>query len=104
MSAKKQAPGTFAVVDDIIHYTTKRGIALEIDLDFPADVIQKALKGDGDDDEQFSAVKEWLGDDFEAAFEQMGALERTRFVRTFFAEWEKAAGLPLGESLSSSSS
>ena len=102
----EQKPTTrFEVVDDVIHYTTKAGIPLTIDLDFPADVIRKATEDpEADDESQFSAVREWLGEDFEAAFDKMGALERARFIRTFFTEFAKAAELGLGESLSSSGS
>ncbi len=103
MTAKKKTPGRFEVVDDVIHYTTKAGVELEIDLDFPADVIKKATSDtEADEETQFKAVREWLGDDFEATFEKMGALERTRFIGTFFREFAKAAELSLGESLSSS--
>ena len=95
----------YEVVDDVLKYTTKRGKTIEIDLDIPPDVFAKATADEAvTEEQQFAAVKEWLGDDIEAAFNEMGALERTRFYRTFFAEWQKAAELPLGESLSSSTS
>ena len=94
----------YTVVDDVFHYTAKSGKKLAIDFDLPPDVLKVALEGDKDDQEQFDAVAAWLGDDARETYDGMGALERLRFVRTFFDEFQKAAMMPLGESQGSSTS
>lgn len=95
----------YTVVDDVFIYTTKRGARIEIDLDIPPEVFRKA---DDDtrvtDEAQFEPVLEWLPQETQDAFNQMGALERARFFPTFFSAFQEAAGLPLGESFSSSTS
>lgn len=95
---------SYRVVDDVIEYTTKAGIELRLELDFSADVMREAMDGDKSEEEQFEVVAPIFGANFREAYEQMGALERTRLIRTFFLEFAKAAGLPLGESLGSSDS
>ena len=96
---------SYVVEDDVFKYTSKRGDAIEIDLDIPASVIDIALKKSNEDEvEQFEAVADWLSEDAQAAYRKMGGLERIRFVRTFFDAFAKAAELPLGESASSSPS
>lgn len=101
---KQPAKGRYDVVDDVFRYTSKNGYAFTIDLDLPADLMKVALDGEKTEDEQFAAVQEWMDADTQAAFDALGILERARFMRTFFAEFAKAAELPLGESLSSSTS
>lgn len=97
--------GTYVVEDDVFTYQTKRGTQVVVDLDIPADVFKRSTAEDAvTEEQQFAAVKEWISDDSQRAFDGMGALERARFYSTFFSEWQKAAGLPLGESHSSSPS
>lgn len=96
--------GAYKVVDDVFLYTSKRGLEFVIDLDFPAEVMKAALDGDKPEEEQFNVVAKWLGEDIQAAYEKLGALERARFMRTFFNAFSEAAQLPLGESLGSSPS
>lgn len=97
--------GSYEVVEDVFTYTTKRGGMIRIDFDFPPEVLKRAMADDtASEEDQFSALAEWIDEESQKAFDGMGALERTRFYRTFFAEWQKAAELPLGESLSSSTS
>lgn len=96
---------SYVVEDDVFTYTSKAGHTIEIDLDIPAAVIDLALRKNTEDEvEQFSAVADWLSEDAQAAYREMGGLERIRFVRTFFDAFAKAAELPLGESASSSPS
>ncbi|MFJ4038201.1 hypothetical protein ACIPVB_08935 [Microbacterium sp. NPDC090007] len=99
------AAPTYAVHDDVLTYTSKRGDVLTVDLDIPADILRSALATNEDDDQeqQFKIVAAWLGEDFEAAFDRMGVIERTRFSRLFFDEFTKAVRMPLGESQGSSS-
>lgn len=112
MASKKAAPKntpTFAVIDDVIHYTSKAGDAVVIDLDIPADALKRALSPDEtgeerDEEEQFDLIAEIFGEGFQAAYDRMGALERRRLLKTFFVEFHKAASMPLGESLRSSDS
>ncbi|MFI8593728.1 hypothetical protein ACIGCK_04770 [Microbacterium sp. NPDC078428] len=97
--------GSYEVVDDVFTYKTKRGATITIDFDFPVEVIAPATSGEAEtEEEQFEAVAEWISEESRTAYETMGALERTRFLKTFYNEWAKAAELPLGESLSSSPS
>lgn len=94
----------FEVIDDIFIYTAKSGDVVSIDFDFPADVMKAAVEGDKDDEEQFSVVAAWFGEDVQKTYAKMGALERIRFTKAFFAEFAKAVQIPLGESQSSSDS
>lgn len=99
----RQAP-KFAVIDDVIHYTSKSGDELLLDLDFPSDFLKEAMAGEKTEEEQFEILTPIFGDNFKAAYSRMGALERTRLLRSYFVEFQKAANLPLGESLGSSDS
>lgn len=103
-AASKTTKPKFAVIDDVIHYTSKAGDVLELDLDFPGDKLKEAMAGDKTEEEQFEIVAALFGDNFQESYDRMGALERTRLLRTFFIEFQKAAGIPLGESLGSSDS
>lgn len=102
-TAERTAP-KFAVIDDVIHYTSKAGDELLLDLDFPGDALKEAMAGDKTEDEQFEIVAKLFGPNFQAAYDKMGALEKTRLLRSFFLEFQKAAAMPLGESLGSSDS
>jgi hypothetical protein len=114
MATAKAAPKTaartapkFAVIDDVIHYTSRAGDEITIDLDIPADALKKAMGGkdeDRDEEEQFEIIADIFGPDFQAAYDRMGALERRRLLRSFFVEFHKAAAMPLGESSGSSDS
>lgn len=98
---------TYTVVDDVLHYTTKAGIELAIDLDFPADFLKMAMGQDDEDrseDEQFEMMGRTFGENFADAYPKMGAIERRRLQRAVFAEFQKAMLMPLGESQRSSDS
>jgi hypothetical protein len=95
---------SFEVIDDVIHYTSKAGHKLLLDLDFPGDTLKEAMAGEKSEEEQFEIVAKLFGDNFQDAYNEMGALERTRLLRSFFVEFQKAASMPLGESVSSSDS
>lgn len=101
---KKPAKGKYIVDDDVFIYTSKAGDRLEIDMDLPAEVLKKATEGPDTDEDQMSAVLDWVGDESRTAFDGMRLLERIRFSKTFFDEFAKAVEIPLGESLSSSTS
>lgn len=108
-AASKRTAPKFEVIDDVIHYTSKAGDEVQIDLDIPADALKRALSNnengeERDEEEQFDLIAEIFGDGFQAAYDRMGALERRRLLRTFFVEFHKAASMPLGESSSSSDS
>ena len=92
----------FAVIDDVIHYTSKAGDELQLDLDFPANFLQEAMAGEKTEEEQFDVLAPVFGENFSEAYKRMGALERTRLLRTYFFEFQRAASMPLGESLGSS--
>lgn len=98
---------TYTVIDDVLHYTTKAGDELAIDLDFDADLIKVAMGQDTEDrseDEQYEIMARSFGDNYRAAYERMGILERTRLQKAVFAEFAKAMGMPMGESSGSSGS
>lgn len=98
---------TYTVVDDVLHYTTKAGHSLSINLDLPPQFIRNAMegeKGDRPDEEQFEDVRGLFGDGFDDAWAAMGIIEQKRVVRAFFDAFAKAAGIPLGEASSSSGS
>lgn len=94
----------FAVIDDVIHYTSKAGDQLLLDLDFPSAFLEEAMAGEKSEEEQFEVLAPVFGENFADAYKRMGALERTRLLRTYFLEFQKAASMPLGESLGSSDS
>lgn len=98
---------TYTVKDDVLHYATRAGVKLAIDLDFPADLLKQAMGGDDEDrdeEAQFDAMLRAFGENFEAAYERMGVIERRRLQRAVFTEFQKAMLMPLGESSGSSPS
>lgn len=104
MPTKKSTHPQFSIIDDVIHYTSKAGHELRMDLDFPGEKLKEAMAGDKTEEEQFEIIAALFGDNFQAAYDEMGALERTRLLRSFFIEFQKAASMPLGESSGSSPS
>lgn len=102
-TTERQKP-RFEVIDDVIHYTSKAGDELLLDLDFPGTALKEAMTGDKTEEEQFAIVAQLFGDNFQEAYDRMGSLERTRLLRSFFVEFQKAAAMPLGESSGSSDS
>jgi len=95
----------YFVIDDILHYQAKSGEELKFDLDFPGSVLEKIIEGDDTERNQFLTMLDGLGDKATAArVRKMGALEQTRLVNRFFAEFQKAVGADLGESDGSSDS
>ncbi|UGS27579.1 hypothetical protein K8F61_05160 [Microbacterium resistens] len=109
-SAPKTAetsPLTYTVVEDVLHYTTKAGFKLTIDLDFPPDLLKLAMGADEEDrseEEQFEIMARTFGANFQEAYAAMGVIERRRVQRAMFLEFQKAMDMPLGESLGSSDS
>lgn len=98
---------TYTVIDDVLHYTTKAGDELAIDLDFPADLLKMAMGRDDEnrtEEEQFEIVARTFGENFADAYPKMGAIERRRLQRAIFTEFQKAMLMPLGESQRSSGS
>lgn len=93
------------VIEDVFVYKTKAGHTIRIDLDIPPDVFRKAAEDERvTEEQQFDPVKEWLPQESQDAFNAMGGLERARFFPAFFTAFQQAAGIPLGESFSSSTS
>lgn len=105
MAPRQTKPKTYTVVDDVLTWPTKAGGTIVIDLDIPAAVLEAQIadkpENDPDDETQFTAVLDWVGQDAVEAFGKMGILERTRFTATFFGEFTKAVALARGESVSS---
>lgn len=101
------ASRTYTVIDDVLHYTTKAGDVLAIDLDFDADLIKVAMGKDTEDrseDEQYEIMARSFGDNYRDAYSRMGVIERKRLQTAVFAEFAKAMGVPMGESSGSSRS
>jgi len=103
----KKATRTYTVEDDVLHYTTKAGHELAIDLDFPPELLKLAMGTDDEDrdeDEQFEIMARTFGENFRDAYKAMGVLERKRLQAAVFAEFQKAMGITMGESSGSSRS
>jgi hypothetical protein len=93
----------FLTVGDSLFWQAKSGKELELNLDFPQDVLQKVMDDDLDDRGQFMTILEMLGDSAVVAeVKKMGALELMRLVTVFFDEFQKAVGAPMGKSEGSS--
>lgn len=106
---QQTAAQSYYVEDDVLHYTSKAGEELHLDLDFPPELFQRSQEVNGADDaddarKQFDVVREAFGEDFEAAFGRMGIIERRRLMTAVFDGFQKAMGIPLGESRGSSRS
>jgi len=101
------AARTYTVEDDVLHYTTKAGFELAIDLDFSPDLIRMAMGTDDEDrseEDQFEIFAGNLGANFQDAYAVMGVVERKRLQKAVFSEFAKAMGLEMGESSGSSRS
>lgn len=105
--APPNASRSYTVIDDVLHYTTKAGDELAIDLDFDADLIKLATGTDEEDrseEQQYEIMARSFGDNYRDAYERMGIIERTRLQKAVFSEFAKAMGMPMGESSGSSGS
>ena len=103
----QKASRTYTVEDDVLHYTTKAGFELAIDLDFPADFLKIAMGTDDEDrseEDQFEIFAKNMGANFQDAYAVMGVIERKRLQKAVFTEFAKAMGMPMGESSGSSRS
>lgn len=95
----------YQVINDVLYYQAKAGDELKFDLDFPGDVFEKVMTGGIEERDQFMTMLEAMGDQKMAArVRKMGALEQTRLITRFFAEFAKAVGADMGESVGSSDS
>ncbi|MBT2473311.1 hypothetical protein J7E68_01645 [Microbacterium sp. ISL-103] len=104
---EERASRSYTVEDDVVHYTTKDGIKLAIDLDFPPDLVQMSMGADDEDrseEEQFEIIAASYGENFREAYDKMGILERKRLQTAVFTEFAKAMGITMGESSGSSDS
>lgn len=101
------ASHSYTVIDDVLHYTTKAGFDLVIDLDFPEDLVKMSMGADDEDrseEEQFDIIAATYGDNFQEAYKKMGVLERKRLQTAVFTEFAKAMGITMGEASRSSDS
>lgn len=99
------ATRSYTVEDDVLHYTTKAGFELAIDLDFSPDLVKMSMGADEEDrseEEQFQIIKESYGENFNEAYSKMGIIERKRLQKAVFTEFAKAMDMSLGESSGSS--
>ncbi|WP_303708415.1 MULTISPECIES: hypothetical protein [Microbacterium] len=105
--AKPRASRSYTVDDDVLHYTTKAGVDLAIDLDFSPELVKMSMGTDEEDrseEEQFEIIANSYGANFMDAYERMGVLERKRLQTAVFLEFQKAMGISMGESSGSSDS
>lgn len=106
-TAPQTASRTYTVEDDVLHYTTKAGFELAIDLDFPPEFLKMVMgedQEDRDEEAQFEILANSYGENFRDAYDKMGVLERKRIQTAVFTEFAKAMGMPMGESSGSSRS
>ncbi|WP_312672835.1 hypothetical protein [Microbacterium sp.] len=104
---KSRASRSYTVDDDVLHYTTKAGVDLAIDLDFSPELVKMSMGTDEEDrseEEQFEIIANSYGANFMDAYERMGVLERKRLQTAVFLEFQKAMGTSMGESSGSSDS
>lgn len=104
---KPRASRSYTVDDDVLHYTTKAGVDLAIDLDFSPELVKMSMGTDEEDrseEEQFEIIANSYGANFMDAYERMGVLERKRLQTAVFLEFQKAMGISMGESSGSSDS
>lgn len=104
---KSRASRSYTVDDDVLHYTTKAGVDLAIDLDFSPELVKMSMGTDEEDrseEEQFEIIANSYGANFMDAYERMGVLERKRLQTAVFLEFQKAMGISMGESSGSSDS
>ena len=102
-----KATRSYTVEDDVLHYTTKAGFDLAIDLDFPPELVKMSMGADEEDrseEEQFEIIAATYGENFRDAYAKMGVLERKRLQVAVFTEFAKAMGITMGESSGSSRS
>lgn len=110
MTARKSPPEPgakpqFLVVEDNLHYQSKRHGEIVLNLDFPFKIMLDAMDKSEEEADQFVTMLEALGDTQTIRkVKDMGSLEAMRLIRRFFAEFEKAAGADSGKSESSSDS
>lgn len=101
------ATRSYTVEDDVLHYTTKAGFKLAVDLDFPPELVKMSMGADEEDrseEEQFEIIAGTYGANFQEAYKKMGILERKRLQVAVFTEFAKAMGITMGESSGSSHS
>lgn len=107
-AAAQATKPTFFVINDVLYYQAKAGDELKFDLDFDGEVMDK-IDQEGD---ELSERKQFFlmlgsmqdGKTLTARVQKMGALEQTRLMVNYFAQFTKAAGATLGESGGSSDS
>jgi hypothetical protein len=103
-----QEPGpkpTFQVVETNLHYRTKKGDEIVLDIDIPFGILVDVSSGGQSEQEQFVGVLEALGD--KATLDKikaLGSIEAMALIMRFFEEFERLVGASVGESKRSSTS
>lgn len=96
---------TYQVVETNLHYTTNSGKELVLNLDIPFKVLRKVTAETDDETDQFLAMAEMMGvEGLLEQFESMGSIEVLRLITLFFTEFQKLAGMSVGEAQRSSDS
>jgi hypothetical protein len=103
-----QEPGpkpTFQVVETNLHYRTKKGEEIVLDIDIPFGVLVDVAAGDQNEQQQFVALLEALGDtETLDKVKALGSIEAMALIMRFFEEFERLVGASVGESRRSSTS
>jgi hypothetical protein len=108
MSTSTQEPGpkpTFQVVETNLHYRTKKGEEIVLDVDIPFGILVDVSSGGQSEQEQFVGVLEALGDkETLDKIKALGSIEAMALIMRFFEEFERLVGASVGESKRSSTS
>jgi hypothetical protein len=106
--ATSREPGpkpTFQVVETNLHFQSKKQGELVLDLDFPFDIMIDAAAQTESEGQMFMRILKAFGD--EETYERVrkiGSIEGMQLVSRYFEEFQKLAGISVGESQGSSAS
>jgi hypothetical protein len=98
----KPEPGPkpeFIVIEDHLHYRTKAGDEIVLNLDIPFGGLMDAAETEGSDQAQFMAILDVLGDQtIIDRVRALGSIEALKLIARFFEEFNKLVGASVGES------
>lgn len=93
---------TFQVVEDILYYQSKAGDEIRLDLDFPSSVFDDIDEAMDEREQFFLMLGSIVDEHWVAKIRAMGALEQSRLIKRYYAEFAKAVRADMGESAGSS--
>jgi hypothetical protein len=95
---------TFLVVEDFLYFQSKAGDEIRLDLDFPSSFFDEIEEGTDERDQFFQLLPSIVDEQWVEKIRAMGALEQSRLIKRYYAEFAKAVRADLGESAGSSDS